>query len=262
MGSPLKSWFRSSTAYPGEAQPDAAADAGERVTKRAQVAGLLERIRKARCLLNVRVPGERQLFSSMLLRVSSLDDYLLIDELVPRYGNELMREELEVTVSAFLQGVIYEAAAQVIAVGEENNVPIFRLELPPALAVMQRRQHHRVELPAGASMPVHCTVGSNRLVRGEVQNISLGGLCFQVDKRQARDMNVGAVIKRCVIEPRPEMRIVATVQVRNASPPTTQSNIRRVGVRFLDMDKPAQAALHQLVIALERAEVQEHRRML
>jgi c-di-GMP-binding flagellar brake protein YcgR len=222
-----------------------------------RVAERLERIRKARCLLIIKIPGETQTFSSALLRVSSLEHYVLIDELVPRFGNDLLAKGTRITATAYFQGVIHDLETRVLDVGAENNVPIFRLDLPAQLSFSQRRRHHRAQLPAGASVPVHCMVGPDRLIRGEIQNISVGGLCFQLDKRHARAINVGDIIKRCVIEPSPGERIEAALEVRNTSMLTPQSNQRRVGAKFLELDAKTLSRVQHLVVALEREEIRE-----
>jgi c-di-GMP-binding flagellar brake protein YcgR len=255
MLSRLKSLFGDSRRKP--IKPPRAEPATEVTVLRAgRCADVLGRLRDARAILSVRIAHSDETFSSTLLKVSPNEGYLLLDDLVPRRGNLLLSNGCTVDVSAFWRGALVGFQTAVDAIEFENTIPLFKLSFPETVEYRQRRQYHRVALAGTHSVPVHLQVDSNQYVTGGLRNISTGGLCVLVGRQVSKLLNVGQTISRCVIDAKPDFKIVTGIEVRNAVR-WTDPGFRRFGARFVDLDARNLDTLQRLVVTLDRQQARQ-----
>jgi c-di-GMP-binding flagellar brake protein YcgR len=249
----LRSLFNASRVNPpAEPRPRATSDV-TLLRAAGSEAAVLEKIRRSRTALGIRIAGSDQTYTSTLIGVSRADGYLLIDELVPRSGNTLISQNTFLDISAFFSGALIEFSARVQTINLEDHLPILRLDFPEVIAIRQRRQYHRVSLPANGAVPVHLQVESEKFITGGLRNISTGGLCVLLNRQVSGLLRVGQTISRCVIHAEPEARIVAGLELRS-SLRASDRNFRSYGGMFVGLDSKNLQALQQLVVTLDRKE--------
>jgi len=227
------------------------------ITTPKQIAKLLEKLQKGRVLLTATIKGSDQYYNTAIFRVDQEDGYLFLDELVPREGHTRLCHEMSLQVKTCFRGAMISFPAAVDEINTEDGIPYYKIPFPDAIDYKQRREHHRVSVPADQSIPVHLHTEQRRLVTGDLKNISLGGICFHLSRTASRGIAVGDVISSCVINLPNAQKVTAAIEIRNATD-QPHSSLRRLGCRFLELGKKTQQEIQYLVSALDRLELKKH----
>ncbi len=226
----------------------------ELVTTQQQITELLHEVIADRHLVTVNIKGSEEPYNSALFELNSERGYVLLDELIPREGNNRLSQEKSLSVKACLNGVIITFPAEIQEANDENGVPYYKLAFPEAIDYKHRREHHRITLPADKSVAVHLLTTQGRLVRGELRNVSLGGVCVRLSRQASLGIRVGDVISRCVISLPNHKKITTALEIRNYTGWQTKTS-RRVGGRFIELSEMDQEELRQFVLNWDRQSI-------
>ncbi len=158
----------------------------EAVSKRSQIVRILKEAERERSVLEIKLSGRGQIYSSVLLGVGSegSQSYVVVDSLIPKEGSELIKHAPIVTGSFLIREkgykearMPYEFSARFIAGTVLDGLPAFRLTMPSVVRRNQRREYLRIEPP----VRVHISFKSDKdHITGLVANISGGGVGFYV----------------------------------------------------------------------------------
>ena len=146
----------------------------ELVTDRVRIAALLERLTRQHTLLEVAIPGKPQRFTSSVVAVQ--DDHVLLDELMPAEGHQLLLEVRNVQVSGKLDGVDFRFIATLEDVDKADGMITYRVNLPARLEYRQRRMDYRAHIPIARKLRVIIDAGDADEIEGELYDLSLGGV--------------------------------------------------------------------------------------
>lgn len=220
----------------------------EKVTHLPQIIGLLRRIRDQRVLLSASVPGHPGVFNSLLLEVDPERKLILLDELNPRAGHELVLQTRELRVHCQCQGIELGFACAVDIGQGRNGISFYRAALPDSINYLQRRGSYRVRVGLDLAVPLQLPFDESTLIEGELYDLSMGGLGanLETDLRLERGQILNCILNLPKAEPFP-----VEIEIRFIRADDTKST-RRIGASFRNLQPRQQTVLRRLVTQLER----------
>lgn len=220
----------------------------EKITHAPQIIGLLRRVRDQRILLSVSVPGHGELFTSLLLEVDPERNRILLDELNPRAGHELVRETRQLRVHCQCQGVELGFACQVEIGQGKSGICYYRAALPEAINYLQRRGSYRVRVGLDLALFLQLPVDETTLIEGELFDLSMGGLGANVDTKLRLER--GQILP-CVLNLPKTDPLQLEIEIRFVHAEEHKPT-QRIGASFRNMQPRQQTLLRRLVTQLER----------
>ncbi len=147
------------------------------VTNKKQIGILLSQARKKKILLAAHIGKPGQVFSTMLLDVCSKRNCIVLDELFPSEGHEILIEQSRIKIVGRLDGVDVHFEAKLEGAEVKSGSNCYRFKIPEAVYFCQQRDTYRVSL-AGENIAfnTHAYDGASGTIRGHLLNISLGGV--------------------------------------------------------------------------------------
>ncbi|MDA8129114.1 MAG: flagellar brake protein [Betaproteobacteria bacterium] len=222
---------------------------------RSEILFLLRAIQKRKLLVNLDLPGSRQIIVTSVLAVKETGRALILDS--PRI-DALNRELLSGAGAQFvtqIDGVTVSFATGPVTLCEYEKLPALRIALPRSLIRLQRREHFRVQLPL--ANPVRCIVpaadGGEPVVT-HVLDIGCGGVAIaETGGRIPTD--TGRVLADCKLLLPDSEPLVTALEVRNASRIRLHNGVfqTRLGCKFVDLPHGVAARLQRFVMNIERA---------
>lgn len=220
----------------------------EKVTHAPQIIGLLRRIRDQRVLLSASVPGHPGVFNSLLLEVDPERNLILLDELNPRAGHDLVRETRQLRVHCQCQGVELGFACQVEIGQGQSGISFYRATLPEAISYLQRRGSYRVRVGLDLAVSVQLPIDEATLVEGELFDLSMGGLGANVESKLRLER--GQILP-CVLNLPKADPFQAEIEIRFVRAEDNKPG-QRIGASFRNLQPRQQTVLRRLVTQLER----------
>jgi c-di-GMP-binding flagellar brake protein YcgR len=225
------------------------------VHSRAEILFLLRAMQQRKLLVNLDLPGSRQIVVTSVIAVDERSNTLILDS---ARGDALNRELMSGKGAEFiaqLDGVSITFATGPVALFEYEKLPALRLALPRSLIRLQRREHFRVQLPI--ANPVRCIVPSTveddpEPIVAHVVDISCGGVALSGGRLAAEP---GRLLPDCQLL-LPESEAVRTsLEVRNSAQVRLHSGAfqTRLGCKFIDLPRDMAARLQRFVMDIERA---------
>jgi c-di-GMP-binding flagellar brake protein YcgR len=145
----------------------------EQITAPAKVLRLLKRFAKRHTPLTVKVPGHKEHYTSYIVDVDGTN--LLLDELLPTTGHQLLVTERALLLKGKLDGIVIQFFTRLKHVDDKDKLLTYHMELPGLLEYQQRRQNYRVRIPMTMRLPVIIEISSDKMVKGELHNLSHNG---------------------------------------------------------------------------------------
>ena len=226
---------------------------GEVLKDPLRINALLARIREARVLLTVIVPGGSGRYNSLLVESNPDDGYLLLDELTPLDGHNLVIRQRQIRVYASIQGVQIDFQAEVSEIVEDSGGIGYRVPYPREITYLQRRSAFRVLLPRSTALPIRIELADEFQHQGYVVDISAGGIRarFPMSANEVPYLKVTDLIPLGIIELGREASFKSKLEVRLAAYDEDNGELV-LGCRFVEADRMAQNHLERHVMRLQR----------
>ena len=226
------------------------------VHSRTEILFLLNAIQKRNLLVNLDLPGSRQIIVTSVIAVNKTNNTLILDS---ARGDALNHELMSGKGAEFiaqLDGVSITFSTGPVTLCDYEKLPALRIALPKSLIRLQRREHFRVSLPI--ANPVKCIVPPTsddeiEPITAHIVDISCGGVAL-AEMRGRLSMESGRSLNDCrlllpdaeVITTSLEIRNSAQIRLLNGSFQT------RLGCKFIDLPKDMAAMLQRFVMNIER----------
>lgn len=213
-----------------------------------------------RALLTITVPSLRQHFSSVMLHVDPDNQFIIIDEPHPVHPMQdlLKKETMKIVIhSTHGARVIYRAA--LIDIGEDKDLPYFKITFPTEIRRSQRRSAYRVPLEKTRRILTTLPRDDADPLIGQLEDISAHGISLRCTDRSALLLAQNQRIPKCIIQ-LPRLELSCTLQIRHIKN-TAKSNTFLVGGRFIDLNSPQQRQLEKTIAELQREIVRTHKRI-
>lgn len=222
----------------------------EKVTHLPQIIGLLRRLRDQRILLSVRIPGHNGTFNSLLLDVDPDKNIILLDELNPASGHELVKEEKKIRVQCQCQGVELGFICSVDVAKDKSGISIYRAAIPDSMSYMQRRGSYRVRVGMSVSVPVVLPSEANQTnIEGQLFDLSIGGLGANLP--MVPTLKRGQIIETCTIQLPKNETIQVELEIRFIRLDEVHRT-QRIGAAFLHLTPQQKNHIRRFVTHLER----------
>ena len=239
------------------------ADLGEQLARctlhsRAEILFLLRTIQKRKLLVNLDLPGSRQIIVTSVLAVDEVKNTLILDS---ARGDALNHQLMSGEGAEFitqLDGVSISFATGPVALFDYEKLPALRIALPKSLIRLQRREHFRVPMPL--ANPVKCIVPSTSEedtdpITAHIVDIGCGGVAI-AETGGRLGTETGRILPGCqLLLPETDTIITTTLEVRNSAQIRLHNGAfqTRLGCMFIDLPKDMAARLQRFVMDVERA---------
>ncbi|OBS09784.1 flagellar brake protein [Acidihalobacter prosperus] len=231
----------------------------EIITHPPRISRLLREIHEDRAMVTL-IPDEgEQAFSTAILEDSegSGSGLFMLDEFVPREGNDSIMPNTRIWLLGQLKGVKFAFESEILESGSENGIPFHRARLPKAIRYEQRRTSYRVNVALGIKASVR--LGSPEAVNplaGQLRDLSVGGVSAILPALIRQGIQPGTVVPQCEVELPGEGTIVADTEIRHVRASADNSNTQ-VGLAFRNLTADAQRQVQRSVSYLEREQLRK-----
>jgi|LNFM01.1.fsa_nt_gb c-di-GMP-binding flagellar brake protein YcgR len=217
----------------------------------AEVYVLLKRAYATHCLLTVYVGPEKTPFTSAILEVVRDQRYLVLDELTPAAGHARIQAEPRIEVRAIVEGIELRFESRVEQVGEQDGLPFYKVSFPAEVTYAQRRRQHRVAVPLSQGFEVNVVFSDERELRGELRDLSAGGLCARVRSGDIDAKTDRGALAMCRLVLPDDRSIVTDIEILHIDAPP-RPRVPRIGVQFVDPSPTVARRIAQFCAELER----------
>ncbi len=235
-------------AFQGEVRDNGEED----VTSRSAIIATLHQLKTEHELLSVQVPGCADTASSAILGIKEDQDCYYLDELNLPSTHKAFIEKRKAVIHCRLQGMEIHLPCRLQNVSSDGGIALYRICIPRRMIRVQRREHFRLRLNAGLTVPVSVPHLEGHHASGEAFDLSTGG--------------VGAFIHTHDIPSRGQLLTGVSIALPQA--PSFKANVEirfarvdkihhtlRIGARFISLDRN-----QERIIAHFLAEQQRKRR--
>lgn len=227
------------------------------VHSRSEILSLLRAIQQRRLLVNLDLPGSRQIVVTSVIDVDETDNRVVLDS---ARGDALNHQLMSGNGAEFvtqLDGVSITFSTGAVSLFDYEGLPALHIALPKSLIRLQRREHFRVALPI--ARPVKCMVppvdeADPEPITAHIVDIGCGGVAL-VDRTGRLGAVTGRTLPDCQLL-LPEMEpVTVSLEVRNSAQIRLSNGAfqTRLGCRFVDLPNDMAAVLQRFVMNIERA---------
>ena len=159
---------------------------------------LLKDIEDASPLCKIIIEGLTEEFSSSILDIQVENKQIILDELLPKHGNELLINQNKLKLSTIHNGINLSFKLSGISTGSSRGIAYYKTTLPSRIYYPQRRSSPRISLNhtyisfSGISSRTQSTIG------GTVFDLSRKGIGITLPDNRARFQR-GDFVKKCKI---------------------------------------------------------------
>ena len=224
-----------------QTQPDPSSMDSELITDQASIVRIFKQLVKRNMPLTVKIGNQKALYTSYTVSVDT--PFILLDELIPPSGNQILQEEGNISVTCKLDGVDIQFSTSLERVDEADKLLTYYMHLPDQIEYMQRRQDYRVNIPISKQLQVYLLDSNNQLCEGYLHDISHSGAGVVLPD------SIKFEIKQlygCAIQLNDEDWLYCTIEIRYSK--TIQPKGRQLtGTKFQNLAMPQPRLLRRSI---------------
>ncbi|MDH5190457.1 MAG: flagellar brake protein [Gammaproteobacteria bacterium] len=222
----------------------------EKISNPARITAILKNIIEARTLLRVTLPGSPKGYNSALLEVNREGNYVLLDELNPKEGHDILLKAKKLAVFTHLNGVDVGFIGHLADAFYQDDIAVYRVQLPKILNYHQLRQHFRI--PIGITeIPVKIIIDNEITLEGELHDISSGGLCIRFTTEVPANLKRGKLADSCVVDFPDGNRLESKFEIRYRGNEDEKKRTL-IGGQFVNLERNKQRMIERYVASLDR----------
>jgi c-di-GMP-binding flagellar brake protein YcgR len=195
--------------------------------------------------------GSNLFFNTAFINIDPDKGILVIDELKPNTGHDLLTNAQCITLQTANGGVEINFTVDLKNSGSDNGVAFFELEYPESIRYLQRRNSFRVPVSGANKIDVEINSGNKNIITGELSDISAEGMCIRLPKRKNIPLDDYPAELQCVIRLPKKQQIKCAFKVCRSAV-NDETNIVHIGGHFERIDKIQRRAIERFVIELQR----------
>ena len=223
----------------------------EAVEDPAKIHALLEHVQSSRALLSIKVPTATKIYNSMIMEIDAQHRWIAIDELHPEDGHKLFLAQRKLTVFGVYDGVDIRFDASLLETGKQSELDFYKIRFPATLKYFQRRSSYRVRLLRSSAIPVILMFAPGDYAKGDLYNISTGGMGIKFTRTIPRAPDPGQLIPECEIRFPDGEKFICTLEARHMI--HIKSNDQALlGARFTKLNTAQQRTINRFIATLER----------
>ena len=223
----------------------------ETITSSARIAALLRPVKERHSVITAILPDSNIFFNTALLDVVPDEGKLVIDELNPNTGHDLLIDLQRVTLNAMNEGVEINFTVNLKKSGSDNGIAFYELEYPESIRYLQRRNAFRVPVSGANIINIEIHTENKKIFSGELSDISAEGMCIRFPKKKEISFEGDSKETLCVIKLPNKKQIRCSFKVCHSIENKTNNSVL-VGGRFEHLDMIQRRAIERFVIELQR----------
>ncbi len=225
----------------------------EQITAPKKISKLLERFTKHYTPLTVQINNHPQHYTSSIVAVE--EKRILLDELLPETGHQLLMDERIILVKGKLEGVDIQFFTTLQGTANINNLLTYYMTLPKLLEYRQRRMTFRAHVPVSMKLPVFIDNNKGETINGQLHNLSYGGAGI-ISLPDNSIMEKGS-LHECAIELPDGNWIYCTVELRYSKEVNSRKT-QFIGAQFVDISATQSRLIGRCISELEREFIRKH----
>ena len=220
---------------------------------------LLKKIFNHHSLLTISFEESDIYYGSTIIEINRDENYLVIDELYPEEGHQLIEVGKKIKITTQYCGALVYFSTTIEAIGSNDKAAYYKINIPESLEYHQRRSTYRVSTSISSPIPVNLVNKDEVLISAELRDISLGGVSLRVSPPQHITIEEGDYIPTCLIQVSDEKKILSSLDICHVIE-LKESGSLRVGAKFAEISKIDQREVEQLIATLDRAIIKKIKR--
>jgi flagellar brake protein len=206
--------------------------------------------------------GGQDFLVSMVLAVGPRGEIILDVGADPKSNQKLLKTGTALLVARH-EGVELKAELTGLQLTTHDALPAFVCPTPAQLHRLQRREFHRMPIPAGqrahCRLPVAAPESAEppsppvQWVNADITDLSLGGIGLMEPAAPGLRLQVGDRLEGCPIDLGEHGTLKADLNVRHVTELPSRRGLprRKVGLRFLQLSPGAEQAIQRYLFQLE-----------
>ncbi len=222
-----------------------------------QINLLLTHAYETHALLLAYFKDHSEQFTTALLGVYPKHGFIVLDELSPKQGHDLLLEKKECKVTGKLDGVDLRFSTRLIEARSKAGIAFYKVTIPETVLYRQRREDFRISTGA-QSIPFHGYRGQGyqQALRGSVVDISRNGMGIVLD--DTINLFPGDLLPACTVTLPDKEQILFSLEARSVHQNRHRGTCR-IGGRFAEIDQRSRRKIVHLLKKLERQQCQRLR---
>lgn len=145
---------------------------GQIIKSREGIYRLMRRLQSKHTPLKLRFDSVADHYTSMVLAVNFKESYILLDEVTPKWGDDLMAKAIPFYFDSYHDGCKISAnKMQAVGRAVKEGSPVYKIPFPAELHFLQRRQFYRAPVRLSLDIQVRLGVNKPAVKRDEYENI-------------------------------------------------------------------------------------------
>ena len=221
-----------------------------------KINNILKEIEQASPLCTINIEGVTEEFSSSILDIQLDNNLIILDELFPKHGNNLLINK-KIKLSTIHNGIRLALMLSDVISGSSRGIAYYKSAIPNRIYYPQRRSIPRIQLTilnipfSGISNRTKSSLG------GHVFDLSRGGLGIVIPNNRAR-IQRGDSIKNCRIT-LDDHSISFDLAIRFVKTTNQETGKTQIGGYFENLSSKGQNKLEHFVATLEREEIRKRK---
>lgn len=232
-------------------------DSPYRVHSRREILSLLNNMLEKNQLLSLFIKGGSESVITSILEIDEDDGTMIIDAAPSSSLNENIVASNRIGFEALYNNIRITFTSDRAARCEHQNRPALKVDIPPSLVRLQRREYFRIATPI--AKPLRCTFrvtqpdGSFVTIVTLLNNISAGGVGI-TDEKKVLPTTIGVIYEDCQLELTDNTLVSVKLQVKDCKEfkMTNGKTVNRYGCEFIDIPRAVLAAIQRFITKLER----------
>ena len=217
-----------------------------------QIRKNLEYVCQKNIQLTVTLDERPTTYKSIFLEVGSYNNFVIIDSLIPEYGNQLLKTSGKIRIDYAIEGIMYSFDTKFIDTIVER-FPSVKIAFPTLIKKIQRRKYFRVS----PSIDKPITVKFNEDIDERVADISEGGLSVYT-RFTERELAMGKVFENTMFRlPTANRDIITNGVVKNFIRGQGESVKNKCGIEFMEMRLQDKDLIASYVLTRQREIIQK-----
>ena len=221
-----------------------------RIQDQKQLAALFHLAYENHALFFIFFEDQPNPFTTAVLGVYPEHGFLVLDELAPREGHDLLLQRGEFRATGKVDGVDLRFRSRLIEAREKSGIAFYKVEIPESAFYRQQREEHRVST-SGERIRFRGYRGRayQQTLNGYLTDLSHTGLGVVLE--ELAPLYQGETLPTCSIHLPDHGEALFSLKVRFAHQ-NRQREVTRIGGKFAEIDKESYRKIVRTITRLER----------
>ncbi|NOQ16615.1 MAG: flagellar brake protein [Methyloprofundus sp.] len=229
------------------------------VTEPAKILQILKAIESDSGFCTIELNNSDQIYNSHIIDVQEHKKIIILDELIPNSGNQLLQQSKQLKLTTYLNNIHLSIALTDLTAGHAQGMGYYKASFPHRIYYPQRRKSPRINLTTHKMIFQGTSKRTNFSVGGTVIDISRHGIGIIVDNAIAR-IQRGDQLNRCVLTLPDHSKIHFDLVVRFSKPYSNSRTKLIIGGHYSEIkSNKEQKQLEQFFAFAERSEIRKQK---